>query len=60
MKAEPPEVYGWRVFMLACSTCFGGMLLGMDIGAIGGVLTLPAFIAYDQSFLAYSVVSPAS
>ncbi|OCL10141.1 general substrate transporter [Glonium stellatum] len=45
MKADPPEIYGWRVFMLACSACFGGMLFGMDIGTIGGVLTLPAFIA---------------
>lgn len=60
MKAEPPEIYGWRVFTLACSACFGGMLFSMDIGTIGGVLTLPAFIAYDQPFLAYSIISPAS
>jgi len=43
MRNDPPEIYGWRVFMLACSACFGGMLFGWDIGAIGGVLTLPAF-----------------
>ncbi|KAF2738463.1 quinate permease [Polyplosphaeria fusca] len=43
MKIDPPEIYGWRSFMMACSACFGGMLFGMDIGTIGGVLTLPAF-----------------
>jgi hypothetical protein len=43
MKSDPPEIYGWRVFALACSACFGGMLFGMDIGTIGGVLILPAF-----------------
>ena len=45
-KQDPPQIYGWRVYMLACSACFGGMLFGMDIGTIGGVLTLPAFMAY--------------
>ncbi|KAK3217563.1 hypothetical protein GRF29_1g3401614 [Pseudopithomyces chartarum] len=30
---------------MACSACFGGMLFGFDIGTIGGVLTLPAFMA---------------
>ncbi|KAF2663342.1 general substrate transporter [Microthyrium microscopicum] len=45
MKEDPPEIYGWRVFVLAGSACFGGMLFGMDIGTIGGVLTLPAFMA---------------
>lgn len=44
MKSDPPQIYGWRVFMLACSACFGGMLFGMDIGTIGGVLVLPEFI----------------
>ncbi|KAJ9626916.1 hypothetical protein H2203_003373 [Taxawa tesnikishii (nom. ined.)] len=43
MKNDPPSIYGWRVYFLACSACFGGMLFGMDIGIIGGVLTLPAF-----------------
>ena len=45
-KQDPPQIYGWRVYVLACSACFGGMLFGMDIGTIGGVLTLPAFMAY--------------
>ena len=43
MRQDPPEIYGWRVFALACSACFGGMLFGMDIGTIGGVLILPEF-----------------
>ncbi|KAK5674158.1 hypothetical protein LTS10_013100 [Elasticomyces elasticus] len=44
MKADPPEIYGWRAFVLALSACFGGMLFGFDIGTIGGVLTLPEFM----------------
>lgn len=44
MANDPPSIYGWRVYALACSSCFGGMLFGMDIGIIGGVLTLPAFM----------------
>ncbi|KAJ5235987.1 hypothetical protein N7489_006078 [Penicillium chrysogenum] len=43
MKSDPKEIYGWRVFMLACSACFGGMLFGMDTGIIGGVLVMPGF-----------------
>jgi hypothetical protein len=43
MRSDPPQIYGWRVFALACSACFGGMLFGMDIGTIGGVMILPAF-----------------
>lgn len=48
MKTDPPEIYGWRSFMMACSACFGGMLFGFDIGTIGGVLTLPNFMEYVQ------------
>jgi MFS family permease len=40
MREDPPEVYGWRVFALACSACFGGMLYGWDIGSIGGILSM--------------------
>ncbi|KAF2202590.1 general substrate transporter [Delitschia confertaspora ATCC 74209] len=43
MKQDPPQIYGWRVFLLACSACFGGMLFGFDIGTIGGVLILDPF-----------------
>ena len=43
MKVDPPEVYNWRVFLLACAACFGGTLFGMDIGIIGGVITMDQF-----------------
>jgi len=29
---------------LTCSACFGGMLFGWDIGSIGGVIVMPAFM----------------
>lgn len=38
MRNDPPEIYGWRVFALVCSACFGGMLFGWETGAIGGIL----------------------
>ncbi|KAJ5774556.1 General substrate transporter [Penicillium paradoxum] len=43
MREDPKEIYGWRVFALAGSACFGGMLFGMDSGIIGGVLVMPGF-----------------
>ncbi|KAI1633572.1 putative MFS quinate transporter [Biscogniauxia mediterranea] len=43
MRDDPPEIYGWRVFLLACASCFGGMLFGWDMGAIGGILMMPTF-----------------
>jgi len=43
MKSDPKEIYGWRVWVLAFSACFGGMLFGWDVGAIGGILVMPAF-----------------
>jgi len=43
MKNDPPEIYGWRVFALTFSACFGGMLFGWDIGSIGGIIVMPAF-----------------
>lgn len=43
MKNDPPEIYGWRVFVVVATACLGGMLFGMDTGTIGGVLVLPAF-----------------
>ena len=45
MKTDPKEIYGWRVYALACSACFGGMLFGMDSGIIGGVLKMEPFMA---------------
>ncbi|TXC00775.1 hypothetical protein FocTR4_00007968 [Fusarium oxysporum f. sp. cubense] len=40
MREDPPEIYGWRVFALVFSACFGGMLFGWETGAIGGVLAM--------------------
>ncbi|KND93422.1 Quinate permease [Tolypocladium ophioglossoides CBS 100239] len=52
MRTDPEEIYGWRVFALVCSACFGGMLFGWDTGAIGGVLAMTAaqktFGTFDQ------------
>ncbi|KAF7551864.1 hypothetical protein G7Z17_g4713 [Cylindrodendrum hubeiense] len=42
MRADPEEIYGWRVFALVFSACFGGMLFGWETGAIGGVLAMDA------------------
>ncbi|KAI0474160.1 general substrate transporter [Xylariaceae sp. FL0804] len=44
MLTDPKEIYGWRVYMLACSACFGAMSFGWDNGVIGGVIELDAFI----------------
>ncbi|KAK5163353.1 uncharacterized protein LTR77_010726 [Saxophila tyrrhenica] len=43
MKVDPPEIYNPRVFFLALCSCFGGTLFGMDIGIIGGAISLPTF-----------------
>jgi MFS family permease len=43
MKQDPPEIYGWRVFIIVATACLGGILFGMDAGTMGGVLVLPAF-----------------
>ncbi|KAF4935942.1 Quinate permease [Colletotrichum fructicola] len=43
MKQDPPEIYGWRVYALACSACFGGLIFGIDTGVIGGVLRINEF-----------------
>lgn len=44
MKTDPAEIYGWRVYLLACSACFGAMSFGWDSSVIGGVIKLPPFI----------------
>jgi hypothetical protein len=48
MKIDPPEIYNLRVLLLACASCFGGTLFGMDIGIIGGVITLDTFKKYTR------------
>ncbi|KAK5311784.1 hypothetical protein LTR70_008578 [Exophiala xenobiotica] len=42
MRTDPHEIYNWRVFALATAAYFGGTFFGMDIGIIGGVLTMPS------------------
>ncbi|KAF2967974.1 hypothetical protein GQX73_g5615 [Xylaria multiplex] len=44
MKTDPEEIYGWRVFLLACSACFGAASFGWDSGVIGGVIKIDSFI----------------
>ncbi|TKX18396.1 sugar transporter-like protein 44 [Elsinoe australis] len=58
MKSDPAEIYGWRVFALTASACFGGATFGIDIGIIGGVLTLPTF-QRDYKLLGLSKVARA-
>ncbi|KAF2437140.1 general substrate transporter [Tothia fuscella] len=43
MKLDPPEIYGWRIFLIAITACLGGTIFGMDTGTMGGVLVIPAF-----------------
>ncbi|RYO86723.1 hypothetical protein DL766_001583 [Monosporascus sp. MC13-8B] len=59
MRRDPPDIYGWRVFALACAWLgdylkaqiadaslrysFGGMLFGWDMGAIGGITMMDEF-----------------
>ncbi|KAI1259192.1 MFS sugar transporter-like protein [Xylariaceae sp. FL1019] len=44
MRTDPSEIYGWRVYLLACSACFGAASFGWDSGVIGGVIKLAPFI----------------
>ncbi|KAK3393912.1 general substrate transporter [Podospora didyma] len=44
MLTDPEEIYGWRVYLLACSACFGAMSFGWDSSVIGGVIVLPPFV----------------
>ncbi|KAJ2969790.1 hypothetical protein NUW58_g9895 [Xylaria curta] len=44
MKTDPEEIYGWRVWLLACSACFGAASFGWDSGVIGGVIKIDTFI----------------
>ncbi|KAI6383087.1 hypothetical protein MCOR25_000275 [Pyricularia grisea] len=45
MHSDPPEIFGWRVYTLAMSACFGAMCFGWDSSVIGGVIVLDAFKA---------------
>ncbi|KAL8415469.1 hypothetical protein RB596_006181 [Gaeumannomyces avenae] len=48
MREGPSEIYGWRVYALACSACFGGLIFGIDTGVIGGVLRMDEFKEFYQ------------
>jgi len=43
MDSDPPEIYGWRVFALAASACFGAMSFGWDSSVIGGIVVMEPF-----------------
>lgn len=45
MASDPPQIYGWRVYLLACSACFGAMSFGWDSAVIGGIIVMDPFIA---------------
>jgi hypothetical protein len=33
MRLDPPQIYGWRIFVIAATACLGGMIFGMDTGS---------------------------
>lgn len=39
----PPEVYNWRIYMLAICASMGSAMFGYDSSFIGGTLVLPSF-----------------
>ncbi|KAH9229748.1 hypothetical protein K456DRAFT_1740875 [Colletotrichum gloeosporioides 23] len=42
-KSDPPEIYNARVVLISLVACGGALLFGMDMGIIGGVLTMDSF-----------------
>ncbi|KAF9465945.1 putative quinate permease [Collybia nuda] len=42
-RSIPPEVYNWRVYVLAGMAAFGAFMFGYDAGFLGGTLALPSF-----------------
>ncbi|KAF3025040.1 hypothetical protein E8E14_014367 [Neopestalotiopsis sp. 37M] len=42
-QADPPEIYNARVLIISTVACGGALLFGMDMGIIGGVLTMDTF-----------------
>jgi len=46
-KEKANKTFRWVLANgILATACFGGMLFGWDIGAIGGILTIPAFTVY--------------
>ncbi|KAH7346806.1 general substrate transporter [Rhexocercosporidium sp. MPI-PUGE-AT-0058] len=42
-RPTPPEVYGYRPYMLTFLACLGSWMFGYNNGVIAGVLVLPSF-----------------
>ncbi|KNB18157.1 hypothetical protein FOXG_22136 [Fusarium oxysporum f. sp. lycopersici 4287] len=42
-KNDPPEIYNVRTVLVSLIACGGALLFGMDMGVMGGVLTMPTF-----------------
>ncbi|KAJ0335956.1 hypothetical protein COL922a_008567 [Colletotrichum nupharicola] len=42
-KSDPPEIYNARVVLISLVACGGALLCGMDMGIIGGALTMDSF-----------------
>ncbi|KAF4963491.1 hypothetical protein FSARC_8500 [Fusarium sarcochroum] len=42
-KNDPPEIYNVRTVVISLVACGGALLFGMDMGVMGGVLTMPTF-----------------
>ncbi|KAH7397621.1 general substrate transporter [Cadophora sp. MPI-SDFR-AT-0126] len=43
-RPTPPEVYGYRPYMLTFLACLGSWMFGYNNGVIAGVLVLPSFV----------------
>ncbi|KAL3426690.1 MFS quinate transporter [Phlyctema vagabunda] len=42
-RPTPPEVYNYRVYLIAFSCCLGSWMFGYNNGVIGGTIVLPSF-----------------
>jgi len=42
-RPTPPEVYNYRIYLLAFLACLGSWMFGYNNGIIAGVLVLPSF-----------------
>ncbi|PVH71869.1 sugar transporter [Cadophora sp. DSE1049] len=43
-RPTPPEVYGYRPYLLTFLACLGSWMFGYNNGVIAGVLVLPSFV----------------
>lgn len=42
-KADPKEIFNFRLLFLLCAIAWAGMFYGFDQGNIGGIMELPSF-----------------